>query len=138
MAPIRQNKLPAANKIFVDREKPHRVFEDAAHAIPTDRSIIRVFYGVGGQGKTALCRELLRRSNPATEPAYAFLRRCELDLHERPKNDPDRLLEQDSLVQGSDSKVGVRLLPVVRKWIYRRDTLTVRATSWSVWTTGVY
>lgn len=92
MAPIRQNKLPAANKIFVDRERPHRVFEDAAHAIPDDRSIVRVFYGVGGQGKTALCRELIRRSNPAAEPGYAFLRRSELDLHERPKNDPDRLL----------------------------------------------
>ena len=53
-------------------------------------------------------------------------------------DDPERLVEQDALVKGSASKVGIRLLPVVRKWIYRRDTLTVRAESWSVWTTGVY
>ncbi len=53
-------------------------------------------------------------------------------------DDPERLVEQDALVKGSASKVGIRLLPVVRKWLYRRDTLTVRAESWSVWTTGVY
>ena len=53
-------------------------------------------------------------------------------------DDPERLAEQDFLVQGSATKVGIRLLPVVRKWVYRRDTLTVRAESWSVWTSGVY
>jgi 2-polyprenyl-6-methoxyphenol hydroxylase-like FAD-dependent oxidoreductase len=58
MAPLRENQLPAANKIFVDREFPQMIFEDAAFVIPTDRSTVCVFYGVGGQRKTALCREL--------------------------------------------------------------------------------
>ncbi|MBX3576285.1 MAG: tetratricopeptide repeat protein [Rhizobiaceae bacterium] len=88
----RRRNSQAANRVFVDRETPQRVFEDAAFSIPADRSIVRVFYGVGGQGKTALCRELMRKTDGAREPAYAFLRRAELDLHGRPKDDPDRLL----------------------------------------------
>jgi tetratricopeptide (TPR) repeat protein len=92
MPPPRQGQLPAAHKTFVDREGPQKIFEDAAFAIPADRSIILVFYGVGGQGKTALCRELMRKTNAEIEPSYAFLRRAELDLHGRTKEDPDRLL----------------------------------------------
>jgi tetratricopeptide (TPR) repeat protein len=84
--------LPAANRIFVDREQPQKVFEEAAFTIPADRSIVRVFYGIGGQGKTALCRELWRKTDPAAEPSYSFLRRAELDLHGRQKDDPDLLL----------------------------------------------
>ena len=85
MPPLRAHAFPAANKIFVDRETPQRTFEDAAFAIPADRSIVRVFYGVGGQGKTALCRELWRKTDPTVEPSYLFLRRAELDLHGRQK-----------------------------------------------------
>jgi tetratricopeptide (TPR) repeat protein len=92
MPPLRAHAFPAANKIFVDREPPRNIFEKAAFAVPADRSIIRVFYGVGGQGKTALCRELWRKTDPAIEPSYAFLRRAELDLHGRQKDDPDLLL----------------------------------------------
>ncbi|WP_457155599.1 hypothetical protein, partial [Mesorhizobium sp. P5_C1] len=92
MPQLRRGQIPAANRIFVDREAPRRVFEEAAFAIPADRSIIHVFYGVGGQGKTALCRELMRRTDAAVEPSFAFLRRAELDLHGRSKEDPDRLL----------------------------------------------
>ena len=65
---------------------------DAAFAIPADRSIVRVFYGIGGQGKTALCHELWRKTDAAVEPSYAFLRRAEVDLHGRQKHDPDILL----------------------------------------------
>jgi hypothetical protein len=64
----------------------------AAFAIPADRAIIRVFYGVGGQGKTALCRELMRKTDASVEPSYSFLRRSVLDLHGRQKSDPDLLL----------------------------------------------
>ncbi|MGB8899012.1 MAG: tetratricopeptide repeat protein [Methylocella sp.] len=92
MPPLRAHAFPAANKIFVDREPPQNIFEKAAFAIPADRSIVRVFYGVGGQGKTALCRELWRKTDSAVEPSYAFLRRAELDLHGRQKDDPDLLL----------------------------------------------
>jgi tetratricopeptide (TPR) repeat protein len=90
MPPLRAHAFPAANKIFVDRETPQRTFEDAAFTIPAGRSIVRVFYGVGGQGKTALCRELWRKT--AIDPSYAFLRRAELDLHDRQRDDPDLLL----------------------------------------------
>jgi hypothetical protein len=92
MPPLRAHAFPAANKTFVDRERPQKILEDAAFTIPADRSVVRVFYGVGGQGKTALCRELWRKTDPAVEPSYAFLRRAELDLHSRPKDDPDLLL----------------------------------------------
>jgi len=93
MPPPRRKPCPAGTgEIFVNREASKKVFEDAVFSIPADRSIVRVFYGIGGQGKSALCRELLRATNPAVEPSYAFLRRAELDLHRRPKTDPDLLL----------------------------------------------
>ena len=81
---------PAANKVFVDREHLLKVFEDAAFAIPPERARLLVFYGIGGQGKTALCRELWRTIG--SDPSYSFLCRAELDLHGRPKTDPDLLL----------------------------------------------
>ncbi|MFY9291360.1 MAG: tetratricopeptide repeat protein [Methylorubrum rhodinum] len=92
MPPARLSDLPPANRIFVDREEPQRVFEMAAFAIPADRAALRVFYGIGGQGKTALCRELIRKTGPGGDPSYGFLRCALLDLHGRPKTDPDLLL----------------------------------------------
>ena len=92
MPPPRKGRPSPAQRKFVDRDEPRRIVEKAAFSIPADRSAIRVFYGVGGQGKTALCREILRMTDPAREPAFAFLRRAELDLHGRSKEDPDRLL----------------------------------------------
>jgi hypothetical protein len=92
MSPPREAALPAANRIFVDREQPQQLFENAAFSIPTNHAIIRVFYGVGGQGKTALCRELMRKTDASVEPSYSFLRRAVLDLHGRVKSDPELLL----------------------------------------------
>ncbi|MER2253020.1 tetratricopeptide repeat protein [Methylorubrum podarium] len=92
MPPARFATLPPANRIFVDREEPQRIFEKAAFAIPADGVILRVFYGIGGQGKTALCRELMRKIGSDGDPSYGFLRRALLDLHGRPKTDPDLLL----------------------------------------------
>jgi hypothetical protein len=65
MPPIREATLPTANRLFVDREKPQRVFEDAAFAIPADKATILVFYGVGVQGKTALGTVAETRPPPA-------------------------------------------------------------------------
>jgi hypothetical protein len=90
MVPLRRGSLPAVNKTFVDREEPQRIFERAAFGIPADRARVLVFHGVGGQGKTALCRELRRKVK--SDSSYGFLRAAELDLHGRPKTDPDLLL----------------------------------------------
>jgi hypothetical protein len=90
--PPREHILAAANKIFVDCVPPQWAFEEAAFAIPADRSTVQVFCGLGEQGKTALCRELWRKTDPAVDPSYKFLRRAELDLHSRQKDDPDLLV----------------------------------------------
>ena len=78
--------------VFVGRNEAKRTFEDAIHSIRTDGCSLRTFYGVGGQGKTALARELFRISSDEVEPNYSNLRRAMLDLHGRPKTDPDLLL----------------------------------------------
>jgi hypothetical protein len=92
VAPLREASLPAANKIFVDRDGPQHIFENAVFSIPSDSATIHVFYGPGGEGKTALCRELMRKTDASVAPSYAFLRRALLDLHGRVKTDPDLLL----------------------------------------------
>src|SRR5438105_4007238 len=92
MAPPRENQLPAANRVFVNRDEAQKIFEDASFDIPADRSAILVFYGPGGEGKTALCRELWRKSDSAVDPSYSFLRRAKVDLHGRQKDDPELLL----------------------------------------------
>jgi hypothetical protein len=52
-------------------------------------------------------------------------------------DDPALMVEEDSLVQGSVSKVGIRMLPVVRNWIYRDDSITIRSEAWGVWTRDI-
>jgi hypothetical protein len=66
--PPRLRSLPAANKIFVNREGPLRIFENAAFDIPVDSARLLTFYGIGGQGKTALCRELMQKTG--SDPSY--------------------------------------------------------------------
>ena len=90
MPPPRLRSLPVANKIFVNREDPLRVFRNAVFDIPADSAKLLTFYGIGGQGKTALCRELIQKTK--SDPSYEFLRQAELDLHRKPKTDPDLLL----------------------------------------------
>lgn len=90
MPPPRLRSLPAASKIFVNREGPLRIFENAAFDIPVDSARLLTFYGSSGQGRTALCRELMQKTG--SDPSYGFLRRAELDLHRKSKADPDLLL----------------------------------------------
>lgn len=43
----------SATKIFVDREKPLKLFMKTAANIPEDSVELLIYYGVGGQGKTS-------------------------------------------------------------------------------------
>jgi hypothetical protein len=104
MPPPRLRSLPAAKKIFVNREGPLRLFENAAFDIPADSAKLLTFYGIGGQGKTALCRELMQKTK--SDPSYGFLQQAELDLHGKPKTDPDLLLVW---IRNSFAEAGVAL-----------------------------
>jgi len=90
--PRREFPAAEASEIFVDREDPKRVFEKAALSIPAEGCLLRCWYGVGGQGKSALARELFRMTAAAADPSHGHLRRAMLDLHGRSKTDPDLLL----------------------------------------------
>lgn len=79
-------------RIFVDRESARSVFERAVFGIPEDRSIIRVFHGVGGQGKTALAEELYRLSQGKSDPSFGFLNAAKVVPGKAP--DPDLFLIQ--------------------------------------------
>lgn len=45
---------------------------------------------------------------------------------------PERLILQFRMVQGASTRTGIDLLPVVRNWIYRRDSMNIRSEAWSV------
>lgn len=92
MPPIRENELPIIQRTFVDREEPLHVFERAVFALSNASSHVLVYFGPSGEGKTALARELWRRSSPAVDPAYEFLLRANLDLNARQGDDQDLLL----------------------------------------------
>ena len=73
--------------IFVNREGPIGKFKEAVAAIPTDRSIIRVFHGPGGQGKSALCRHLHGIDLPKDKANGQQPHRALIDLHGEPNRD---------------------------------------------------
>jgi tetratricopeptide (TPR) repeat protein len=106
MPPPREHTLPTATKIFVDREAPQRVFEKVVFSIPHDPAKLLVFYGAGGQGKTALYEELWRKTDPNIEPSYAFLRRAKLDLDNRRTDDSDLLMVS---IRNSFAEAGINL-----------------------------
>jgi len=51
----------ATTRQFTDREKFLQVFEQTRQNLKDDQLAVLVFYGVGGIGKTALRKELMRR-----------------------------------------------------------------------------
>jgi tetratricopeptide (TPR) repeat protein len=63
-----------ASRRFTDREQPRSLFEQALSGPPPDRCRVLVWYGVGGQGKTALRNEFERlvSSDLAREPPVAL------------------------------------------------------------------
>ena len=93
MAGPRRDISKTACDIFVNRDGPIRMIERAVAELGDADSKVLVFYGPGGQGKTALCRYIAQRlSATARAENGAELRVAELDLHGRDKSDPDLLL----------------------------------------------
>ncbi|MCP5374368.1 MAG: hypothetical protein H6907_21740, partial [Hyphomicrobiales bacterium] len=76
-------------KAFVNRDKPIATLQAAALRLrdrPADRAEVLVFHGIGGQGKTMLCRHvagLLR-----ADPAFADLHVGLVDLHGESRREP--------------------------------------------------
>ncbi|HEX8129596.1 MAG TPA: hypothetical protein VF527_10890 [Pyrinomonadaceae bacterium] len=59
MKPTHQQKQFSATRLFTDRDEAKQVFLTALENLQaTDEYRVINWYGVGGQGKTALCREL--------------------------------------------------------------------------------
>jgi tetratricopeptide (TPR) repeat protein len=80
-----------ANRVFTDRDAPKAQFDQARAELPPDQHRLLVFYGVGGQGKTALRRELLRRLAAEQPRRHRF---GAVDFHVESFRDPPRgLLE---------------------------------------------
>ena len=91
MPPLRRlDPSSTATEFFVNRETPLKIFEDAAFSIPAGSAILRVFYGVGGQGKSALSRKIFRLRQD--DPSYKDHNFALIDLHGRRKDDPDLLM----------------------------------------------
>ena len=104
MPPTRTNPADNATTIFVDREEPRSTFNVAVHSIPSNSCSLRTWYGIGGQGKTALARKLFRISEPGVTSGYPTLRRAMLDLHGRDLTDPDQLILR---IRNEFSKAGI-------------------------------
>lgn len=82
----------ASPNIFVNRETPLALIDEAIDEIPANSVRLLVFHGIGGQGKTALCRYVLKRVSNSDEKRYSKLRTAEIDLKGRDKTDPINLL----------------------------------------------
>jgi tetratricopeptide (TPR) repeat protein len=80
----------SATEIFVNREKPLELFKKTAAIIPKDGVELLVFYGVGGQGKTALRKQF--EAVLKNESSFSDIHVAVLDLHERKTIDPDLAL----------------------------------------------
>ena len=78
--------------IFVGRKRPVELFDEAVREIPADGVSLLTFYGVGGQGKTALCRHLIKRASAKEYPHFNKIKIAEVDLHGQNKPDPIHLL----------------------------------------------
>ncbi len=63
---------PRANRVFTNRDRPIAHFDRAHAALAADKHRILGFYGVGGQGKTALRRHLMQRLGTAGDPGHRF------------------------------------------------------------------
>jgi tetratricopeptide (TPR) repeat protein len=91
MPPRSKFDRPAANREFVNRDRPIALFHAARADCMPGRHRILSFHGIGGQGKTALCRKL-RQILAEEDPRRAVW--GHLDLEEVPFREPARGLLQ--------------------------------------------
>jgi len=91
MPPRSKYARPIANRVFTNRERPIAAFDAARADLRADAHRVLTFYGIGGQGKTALCRHLMRRLQ-AEDPLRHLWGLLDLDIADH--RDPARgLLE---------------------------------------------
>ncbi len=76
-----------ANRIFVDRDQSRTLFAELVAGIPEDSVELLVFYGLSGQGKSALSRELSRML-AQDRVRFGHIRSGLLDLKEHQLTDP--------------------------------------------------
>ena len=95
------------HNIFVNREGPIETIERAVTEIDDKDSKVLVFYGPGGQGKTALCRHVAKNlTDMVKSDDCSKVRVSELDLHKYDKSDPDLLLVR---IRNGFARAGVSL-----------------------------
>ena len=82
----------ASPDIFVNREKPLELINEAIEEIPDNGVRLLVFHGIGGQGKTALCRHVYQQVSDSKDKRYKNLNVAEIDLRGKDKSDPINLL----------------------------------------------
>ena len=91
MPPRSKYDRPVANRVFTNREGPIAAFDAARAGLPADRHRLLTYYGIGGQGKTALCKHLIARLAAESPPRHLW---GLLDLDIADHRDPARgLLE---------------------------------------------
>ena len=106
MAGPRRDISKTAQDIFVNRDGPIKTIEDAVAGLGDTDSKVLVFHGLGGQGKTALCRYIAQHLSATVKAKNrAKVHVAEVDLHRRDKSDPDRLLVW---IRNSFVRAGVR------------------------------
>ena len=93
---------PRAEDVFTDREGPFAIFAAARNAIEANRPKILTFYGIGGQGKSALCDALIRQLKQEEwfSTAYGLLR-----IHPQNDQQPHAALLDLRLSMGKESGV---------------------------------
>ena len=78
--------------IFVNRDHPLALINNAIERLSIGEMRLLVFHGIGGQGKTALCQYVVDEVSAKKQPIYKNLLAAEVDLRGRDKTDAINLL----------------------------------------------
>jgi hypothetical protein len=81
-------KRIVANRIFVDRDDARKLFTTLIERIPPKNAELLIFYGISGQGKSALCTEFSRMISGRFRTRFRDVRLGVVDLKEHQLSDP--------------------------------------------------